>query len=284
MRKIWSRVVVIFHRAREYLRQITRETWLRIVVVFHRTGDYLRRTMRKTWFKVAVVLALILSPIGIGWIYQRMTAFPQEVAIPIGPEGGRHELIAESLRKEISTRFKVKTDRRVQTDGSLENMCLLQEGQIDFALYQAGTEEAFGGLGSFFRHRDNDGNGKLTLGEFMARPPDFRGTWSTQNAEKAWDRLDKNHDGSLSLEEYQDTSSIACVANLYSDVVHFFVRRGAGIENVEDLRQKPGDERKRVALGVKTSGDYGMSLILLEHFGLEEQSINAEYLKYPRIE
>ena len=40
-----------------------------------------------------------------------------------------------------------------------------------------------------------------------------------------------------------------------------------------------------VALGVKTSGDYGMSLILLKHFGLDEQqSIKAEYAKYPKIE
>ncbi len=236
--------------------------------------------MRKTWSTAAVILALVLSPFAVVWGYRRITAFPKEITIPQGPRGGRHEQIAESLSREIHQRFGVNTDRKVHTDGSVENLRLLQEGQVDFALYQTGTERVLRGLDSFFQTRDKNGDRQLNLKEFVAQPsPDeFQGQWSAERAEKAFHRLDADDDGSLSRQEYHDTSSIACVANLYSEVVHFFVRRGALIESPDDLRGK------RVAVAVKTSGDYATSLILLDHFGLDEQSIDPKYLEHGQTE
>jgi TRAP transporter TAXI family solute receptor len=71
--------------------------------------------------------------------------------------------------------------------------------------------------------------------------------------------------------------SVAFIANLYSQPAHFIVRRGAGIESPADLKGKT------VNLGLKLSGNYARSLVLLQHFGLDENSIDAKYLSFPRI-
>lgn len=73
------------------------------------------------------------------------------------------------------------------------------------------------------------------------------------------------------------TVDIAFVAKLYSQPAHFIVRRGTGIETPADLRGK------RVQLGLKNSGDYAMSLILLDHFGLDEEAVEAKYLGYTKV-
>lgn len=70
---------------------------------------------------------------------------------------------------------------------------------------------------------------------------------------------------------------IAFVANLYMAPVSLIVRQGAGIRSPADLRGKS------VRLGVPGSGDYAMSLMLLEHFGLDTQSIHPKYLEYPEV-
>jgi TRAP transporter TAXI family solute receptor len=69
----------------------------------------------------------------------------------------------------------------------------------------------------------------------------------------------------------------AFVANLYSQPAHFIVRRDAGIKSPADLKGKT------VNLGLKLSGNYARSLVLLQHFGLDENSINAKYLGFPKI-
>jgi hypothetical protein len=52
------------------------------------------------------------------------------------------------------------------------------------------------------------------------------------------------------------------------------VRRDAGIRSPADLKGKS------VGLGSKYSGDYAASLFLLDHFGLDASSIQAEHLSY----
>ena len=56
----------------------------------------------------------------------------------------------------------------------------------------------------------------------------------------------------------------AFVANLYSEVLHVFVRVESGIKDARDL---PGH---RVSLGPKKSGDYASAKMLLEHLGIKE--------------
>jgi TRAP transporter TAXI family solute receptor len=68
--------------------------------------------------------------------------------------------------------------------------------------------------------------------------------------------------------------SVAFVARLYSQPVHLVVRRDAGIRTPTDLKGKS------VSLGSKFSGDYAASLFLLDHFGLDASSIQAEHLSY----
>ncbi len=73
------------------------------------------------------------------------------------------------------------------------------------------------------------------------------------------------------------TENVRFVANLYLQPVHFIVRRGAGIAGPADLRGK------RVAVGLFDSGDYAASLVLLDHFGIGEDAVEAEHLEYAQI-
>lgn len=79
----------------------------------------------------------------------------------------------------------------VRTDGSLTNLRLLQEGQVDFALYQAGAEEAVNGLESCFTLRDENGDGELMPEEFICPFP-----------LDVFSGLDSNADDSLTRDEY----------------------------------------------------------------------------------
>lgn len=205
MRKTWLRVAVVFHRTRQYLRGITRETWLRIVVVLHRTRGYLRRTVGKTSFKVAVILALILSPIGIGWIYQRMTAFPKEITIAAGPKGDLYHSLSKALRKEIIKDNPEVEVHIVETKGSLENLLRLRAGMADFAMYQPSTFEVLSE-----RRPDivKETEERVAAAE-APLPPRPRGA-----------------------------EEIRFVANLYSMPAHFIVRCDAHIKNPAHLNGK----------------------------------------------
>jgi len=71
--------------------------------------------------------------------------------------------------------------------------------------------------------------------------------------------------------------NVAFVANLYSQPAHLVVRRGANIRTPADL------EGKTVAVGLSLSGDYAMSLILLDHFDLTDK-IQAVRLDFGEVE
>lgn len=101
--------------------------------------------MSRRWFKIAVVVALIFVPFVITSVYEKSTALPKEIAIAAGPPGGRYLVLSGSLAREIEKKLKVKV-HVVSTDGSLENLLLLQAGQAEFVLYQAGTLEIFSEL------------------------------------------------------------------------------------------------------------------------------------------
>lgn len=69
--------------------------------------------------------------------------------------------------------------------------------------------------------------------------------------------------------ESQDRPNVAFVANVYLQPAHYIIRRDAGIQTPGDLKGK------RVSLGPRGSGTYAMSLVFLEHFGLDEESVEA---------
>ena len=178
--------------------------------------------MRRKWVKITLVVFVVCLPVIIHQAYRRMTALPKTVTLATGPSRGRYSQLIERLAAKIESRFPMSVDR-VHSQGSLQNLKLLAEGRVDFALYQPGTVDAL--------------------------------------------------DASSQL----DTRDVRFVANLYLQPVHFIVRRGAGIAELADL---PG---KRVAVGLRDSGDYAASLVLLKHFDIDEDEIQAEYLEYPDV-
>ena len=74
-----------------------------------------------------------------------------------------------------------------------------------------------------------------------------------------------------------DRDEIACVANLYMQPAHFIVRADAHIERAGDLNRRP------VSVGLTHSGDYAMSLLLLEHLGLGMESVDPRHLSFDEI-
>lgn len=179
--------------------------------------------MRRKWFKITLVSFVVLLPVIVHQAYRRMTALPKTVTLATGPSRGRFRQLTERLAARIESRFPTSVSR-VPSQGSLQNLKLLAEGKVDFALYQPGTADVL---------------------DEAARP---------------------------------DTEDVRFVANLYLQPVHFIVRRGAGIAGPADLPSK------RVAVGLPDSGDYAASLVLLKHFDISVDRIDAEHLDYPDIE
>jgi len=74
-----------------------------------------------------------------------------------------------------------------------------------------------------------------------------------------------------------ESRNVAFVANAYSEIVHFIIRKDSGIRSATDLKGK------RVSLGEKHTGDYFVSLILLNHLGFTEEDIEPRYQNYEKI-
>ncbi len=196
--------------------------------------ELLRWTQRRFVLLLLVVI-LIALPFFISWAYDSLTAFPGQITIATGREGGLYVTLSENLANEIEKQLNVKV-RRLSSNGSLENLLLLQAGRADFALYQPGVWEVM-------KKYDPD---DLAEAEAEVGLPDER-------------------------------KSVAFVANLYSQPAHFFVRRDTDIRSPSDL------EGKRVAVGVRHSGDYAMSLTLLDHFNLRDK-VHALQLEFSQVE
>jgi len=178
--------------------------------------------MRKKLLALAVLAALVALPFAVAAVYHYLTAFPPRVRIAGGPEGGRYRVLALQLKDAIEAELGVDVEV-LTTEGSLENLRLVGEGQAELALYQRSAERMAPG-GRHANHRE-----------------------------------------------------VTCVANLYSEVCHLIVRRGAGIAGPEDLRGK------RVALPSHQSGDYVIARLLLQEFGLADGDYTAVELTYPSI-
>lgn len=96
--------------------------------------------MRKTIIGIAVIAALATLPFLVPAIYHQFTAFPKSIMIASGPQEGQYQQIAANLAEEIETQLGIEVKLEKDTHGSLDNLRLLRQGDVDFALYQPGTE------------------------------------------------------------------------------------------------------------------------------------------------
>jgi TRAP transporter TAXI family solute receptor len=108
----------------------------------------LERAKTLRWGKkaaaAAVVVFLVLLPPIIAGIYRWRTALPNKIHMATGPPGGLYEKIGSQLADQILDSLGVEVELR-PTDGSLENLLLLEGDtvDVDLALYQPGTREMF---------------------------------------------------------------------------------------------------------------------------------------------
>ncbi len=78
--------------------------------------------------------------------------------------------------------------------------------------------------------------------------------------------------------ENAGSNRVAFVANVYSEVAHLLVRSDAGIATADDLLGR------RVSLAPEESGDHAMARMLLEHLGISQAELKAEFIDYLELE
>ena len=98
--------------------------------------------MSQKLIKIATAIVLILLPFVIRDAYRKVTALPEEITILTGPEGGLYRVLSERLAEEIEANLGIEV-RRLHTNGSLDNLLLLQAGRADFGFYRPGAMEVF---------------------------------------------------------------------------------------------------------------------------------------------
>ncbi len=86
------------------------------------------------WVALVVTVALLV----LAFAYWRSTRLPTRVVIAAGPENGRYSQLALGLAEELKNRLGVLVEVQ-ETQGSLDNLRLLESHKVDFGLYQPGT-------------------------------------------------------------------------------------------------------------------------------------------------
>ncbi|MGZ0171122.1 MAG: TAXI family TRAP transporter solute-binding subunit [Planctomycetales bacterium] len=90
----------------------------------------------RRWVKRAVVLAcLVVLPYLVHQVYVSWTGLPAEIRIATGTVGGRYRAVADALGEEIALRSGA-TVEMIETQGSIENLELLERGELELALFQ----------------------------------------------------------------------------------------------------------------------------------------------------
>ncbi|MFG0334501.1 MAG: TAXI family TRAP transporter solute-binding subunit, partial [Maioricimonas sp. JB049] len=95
----------------------------------------MRKSTRNRLLKALLVVLVIGLPIIASWVYRGWTAPPDELVIAGGPAGGQYDLVARTLGRAVESELQTHV-RVIETEGSLENLQLLEAGQVDFALFQ----------------------------------------------------------------------------------------------------------------------------------------------------
>jgi hypothetical protein len=161
---------------------------------------------------------LILTPFLVPLLYRALTRPPSVIRLAGGPAGGRYQELSRMLGKELEKRLGLEV-KYIPSQGSLQNLALLQDGEVDFALYQQGS----------------------------AGFP-------------------------------EDSGGAELVLNVYSEPAHILVQADGGLHSLADFRGH------RVNLGVRHSGDYVLSQMLLVHCNLSESDLEASYLDYEGVQ
>lgn len=86
------------------------------------------------WLSAIVVVAVLV----LLFSYWSRTRLPARVVIAAGPEDGRYAQLAEGIAEELQLRMGIPVDVR-ETQGSLENLQLLEAHEVHLGLYQPGT-------------------------------------------------------------------------------------------------------------------------------------------------
>ena len=182
------------------------------------------KSHKRGWLiSVIILLLLIATVVGGHFAYQALTGLPDKVRFATGTAGGRYRSLMEELGRKLAARTKIKVEF-VATDGSLDNIQKLENGAVDFALFQTGAQ-------------------------VLREKPS-----SESNARE-----------------------LRSVANVYSEVVHIFVREDAGVETLSQLKGKV------VSIGGKFSGDNVSARIILQHLGIELDEITVRELDYHAV-
>ncbi len=78
--------------------------------------------------------------------------------------------------------------------------------------------------------------------------------------------------------EKADSNRVYLVANVYSEMACLLVRSDSGIKTTDDLLGR------RVSLAPRESGDHAMARVLLEHLGIAQAELEAEFIDYQKLE
>ena len=90
----------------------------------------------RRWGKRAVVLAcLVVLPYLVHQVYISWAGLPAKIRIATGTVGGRYRAVADALGKELTHRSGVQVEM-VETKGSIENLDMLERGELELALFQ----------------------------------------------------------------------------------------------------------------------------------------------------
>ncbi|MEM7045444.1 MAG: TAXI family TRAP transporter solute-binding subunit, partial [Pseudomonadota bacterium] len=81
------------------------------------------------------------------------------------------------------------------------------------------------------------------------------------------------YSGTGRFEGRAKVENLRAITSLYPESIHLVVRRGAGIESIQDLKGK------RVSLDEEGSGTLVDARIILDAFGIDEDELDTRYIK-----
>jgi len=90
---------------------------------------------RRWVVRVVVLACLVVLPYLVHQVYVSWTGLPAKIRIATGTAGGRYRAVADALGEELAARSGVPVEM-VETRGSIENLDLLEQGQLELALFQ----------------------------------------------------------------------------------------------------------------------------------------------------
>ena len=94
--------------------------------------------MNQRKLKFLLIVLVLGVALAAQLIYSQLTT-QKSLTFALGPTRGQHGEIMEAFAKEIRAQTKIEVEGQ-DSKGSLQNLRRLQDGEIDFALYQSGAQ------------------------------------------------------------------------------------------------------------------------------------------------